>query len=64
MTLEFDRDAKRFVACPVRLDEMVVHPRGQMPQKVKAKRVCAPCWEVDEDGEWVASPAPAQEVKS
>jgi hypothetical protein len=50
-TLQFNPDAKRFVACPVRLDEIVVHHHlARYPSKVKAPRVCAPCWEVDIDG--------------
>jgi hypothetical protein len=48
--LEFNPDAKRFVACPVRLAVIVVHPDGQFPQKVKAPRVCGPVIEVDRDG--------------
>jgi hypothetical protein len=46
---------QRFVACPVRLDEIVVHPDGQMPDKVKAPRVAAPCWEVDIDGDRITT---------
>lgn len=53
MALEFAPNAKRLAACPVRVDEIVVHPNGSMPQKVKAPRVCAPCWEVDRYGEAV-----------
>ena len=48
--LSFFPDATRFVACPVRLDEIVVHPNPAHPSKVKAPRVVAPCWEVDIDG--------------
>jgi hypothetical protein len=43
-------DAMRFMACPVRLDDMVVHPNGLYPGKVKARGVCAPVYEVYEDG--------------
>ena len=49
--LLFQPDAARFVACPVALDEIVVHPNAAFPQKVKAPRVVAPCWEVTIDGE-------------
>jgi hypothetical protein len=42
--------ASRFVACPVRVDEIVVHPNAAYPTKVKAPRVCAPCYEVDING--------------
>jgi hypothetical protein len=49
-TLEFTHDAKRFVACPVRLEDIVVHPDGEYPQKIKARCCCAPVWECDIDG--------------
>lgn len=44
----------RFVACPVRLADIVVHPNGIYPDKVKASGVCAPVYEVDQDGAPVA----------
>ena len=53
MAREFDALATRFIACPVRLKDIVVHPEGQYPQKIKARGLCAPCWEVDIDGEIV-----------
>jgi hypothetical protein len=40
----------RFVGCPVRVDDIVVHPRGVYPDKVKARAVCGPVFEVDEHG--------------
>ena len=43
-----------FVACPVRLADIVVHPNGIYPDKVKASGVCAPVYEVDPDGAPVA----------
>ena len=51
MARSFNPDAKRFVACPVALSDIAVHPDGMYPEKCKAARVCAPCFEVDEDGE-------------
>ena len=42
--------ATRFVACPVRLAEIVTHPGGDYPDTVKAPGVCAPVYEVDEQG--------------
>ena len=51
----FNPDATRFVACPVALDEIVVHPDATYPQKVKAPRVAAPCWEVTRHGEAVTA---------
>ena len=50
MTLEFVGNPEHYVACPVALKDMVVHPDGDMPQKCKAQRCCAPIWECDEDG--------------
>jgi hypothetical protein len=49
----------RFVACPVRLEDIVVHPNGDYPDKVKARCVCAPVYEVDEDGRPIARDAEA-----
>ena len=43
-------DSMRFVACPVRLEDMVVHPQGDYPDQVKARGVCGPVYEVHEDG--------------
>ena len=43
-------DSMRFVACPVRLADMVVHPQGDYPDQVKARGVCGPVYEVHEDG--------------
>jgi hypothetical protein len=50
MAEEFKESPKHFVACPVLVSEIVVHPEGTHPQKVKAPRVCAPLWECDRDG--------------
>jgi hypothetical protein len=50
MALKYDRDATKFIACPVKADDIVTHPNGQFPDKVKAPRLCAPCYEVDIDG--------------
>jgi hypothetical protein len=48
---QFDPDGTRYVACPVLVDEIVVHPDGLYPSKVKAPRVVAPgCVECDADG--------------
>ena len=43
-------DDMRFVACPVRLEDIAVHPRPLYPDKVKARAVAAPVYEVREDG--------------
>ncbi|HRQ74277.1 MAG TPA: hypothetical protein PLU35_14740, partial [Phycisphaerales bacterium] len=52
MTLEFwgKEVEPRFVACPVRLDDIAVRADAGMPQKIKARRCCAPVYEVDIDG--------------
>jgi len=51
LAMDFVRDATRFVACPVKLAEIVVHPSGHYPDKVKAPRVCGKVYEVDRDGQ-------------
>jgi hypothetical protein len=44
--------ATRFVACPVRLaDCRPPQPTDQAPNKIKARAVCGPIVEVDEDGD-------------
>ncbi|UOF77773.1 hypothetical protein [Caudoviricetes sp.] len=43
-------DAKKFMACPVKVSEMLVFFEGLYPEKCKVPRLAAPCWEVDEDG--------------
>jgi len=53
--LAFARQATRFIACPVRVTDIAVHPDGTYPEKVKAKGCCAPVYEVDEDGEPIAA---------
>jgi hypothetical protein len=47
---DFHPQATRCVACPVLIALIAVHPDGDT-RKVKAPGLCAPCWEVDEDGE-------------
>jgi len=54
MTKRFNIGATRFLACPVRLDEIVVHSPADHPDKVKAPRVAGPIVEVDERGKPVA----------
>ena len=54
MALEFNTGAKRFVACSVKLKDIAVHPYGRYPQKVKAKGLCAPVYEVDRKGRRIA----------
>ena len=49
--MEFDSDAVRFVACPVKLSEIVVHKNASYPKKVKAPRVFKPIYEVNRYGE-------------
>ncbi len=50
MAREFNRGAKHFVACPVRVEDIAVHPDGSMPEKIKAPRCAAAVWEVDVKG--------------
>jgi hypothetical protein len=49
-TIRFNGDAKHFIACPVKVSEIVVHFPAQYPDKVKAPRVVEPCYEVDING--------------
>jgi len=50
MCYQFDAEGKKFVACPVKVSEIVVHKDPNYPTKIKAPRVCAPTWEVDVNG--------------
>jgi hypothetical protein len=60
MTLAYNPDAKKYVACQVRVDELVLITDGSStPDKVKGPRVLS-CHEVDIDGEPVAAMAGAQ----
>lgn len=54
MARDFHMGAKRYAACPVRLKDIVVHKDAAYPEKVKASRVAAACYEVTIDGEPVA----------
>jgi len=49
----FFPEAKRYVACPVRLADIITSPDGMYPAKVKAPGVCGPVYEVDRHGERV-----------
>ena len=66
MTLEFNSQATKFVACLVPLSSIAVHPDGQYPQKVKAES----CWnwhECDRFGDVIGEkfdrPVPAAKGK-
>jgi hypothetical protein len=53
-------DDVRFVACPVRIEDIAYQRHAMYRDKVKARCVCAPVYEVHEDGTAVESaPAPA-----
>ena len=47
----FSPRATRYVACPVRLEDIAINGREANTGKVKAKGVCAPVYEVDEQGQ-------------
>ena len=53
MARDFCPGAKHYVACPVLVKDIVVHPDGNMPYKVKAPRVVGSCYEVNLKGERV-----------
>jgi len=50
MTLRFNAEAVKFVACPVKVSDIILHLNAEYPDKVKAPRVYKPCWEVDIHG--------------
>ena len=50
LAVKFDPSARKYVACPVLVSEIVVHENAAYPDKVKAPRVYQPTWEVDIDG--------------
>jgi len=50
----YNREATRYVACPVALADIVVVKNPRYPDKIKAKGCCGPIWECDEDGEPMA----------
>jgi len=50
MALGFDKEATRFMACPVLVKEIKVHKNAVYPNKIKAPRVFQPCYEVDING--------------
>jgi hypothetical protein len=47
--LEFTHKVGRFVACPVRLEDIAIGP-APYRNKARAKAVCAPVYEVDDNG--------------
>jgi hypothetical protein len=49
--LMFHAGAQRFVACPVAIDDIVVHKDPEYPAKIKARAVCAAIYEVDLNGD-------------
>ncbi len=53
--LAFNSEATRFVACPVKVSEIVFHKNAKYPTKVKAPRVCGPIYECDIDGKKIES---------
>ena len=57
MALKFNPDAKRFIACPVRVKDIgKPHKDASYPDKCKAMGCCAPTWECDIDGKPVKQP--------
>jgi hypothetical protein len=63
MTLEFNSTATKFIACLVPLADVAVHPDGEYPQKVKARR----CWnyyECDRLGNVIGEKHEPPEVKT
>ena len=50
----FNPEAKHLIACPVKVAQIAVHKNPSSPSKIKAPGLCAPCWEVDIDGNKIA----------
>ena len=50
MTREFIPSPMHYIACPVALADIAVHPDGDYPHKIKARGCVAPVWECDIDG--------------
>jgi len=59
-THEFVSDAKRYVACPVRIEDILVHTKPIYPAKVRFRACCAPTFEVDVFGDPVPVKAEAR----
>lgn len=55
MALAFHRSAKRFIACPVKVSGIAVHPNGDYLEKVKVEGCCGPTFEVDRNGKPLVS---------
>ena len=49
------QNGAKYVACPVSLADIAVHPDPQYPDKIKARGCCAPVYEVDMYGKPVAT---------
>jgi len=58
LALQFNGDATKFVACPVRVKDISYNSDAVYPSKVKASGCCAPVYECDIDGN--RTPAPEQ----
>ncbi|MDR3471574.1 MAG: hypothetical protein P4M09_07770, partial [Devosia sp.] len=58
MAKSFNPCAVHAVACLVRLEDIVVHPDGDYPDKVKFRGCCRPVYEVDWDGKPIDGSTP------
>ena len=64
MAHRWNPDFKHIVACPVKVSEIAAHGwDAQFPDKVKAPRVCAPCYEVDIEGNRIEPAKPKRTAK-
>lgn len=57
MTLAYNNEATKFIACPVLIADIVVHCPAECPDKVKFSKCCEPCYEVNIDGERIEKPS-------
>ena len=62
--LWFNPDAKKFVACPIALADIVVHLNAVYPSKIKAPGCCAPVWECDINGNKIEQQKPEAEKEA
>ena len=47
----FNDEAKHFIACPVKVSDIVVHYPAKYPEKIKVPKIFRAVYEVNEDGE-------------
>ena len=65
MAHRWNSEFKHIVACPVRVKDIAAHGwSASYPDKVKAPSVCAPCYEVDIDGDRIEKKATLRKTRA